>query len=61
MNGDGYSDVIIGAPNFDGGQVDEPGGDVGDQRLELETVLEVRGRRLRFIERGHAAELYVRI
>jgi hypothetical protein len=27
----------------------------------LETVLEVRGRRLRFIERGHAAELYVRI
>ena len=23
VNGDGYSDVIIGAPNFDGGQVDE--------------------------------------
>jgi len=36
--------------------VDGPGGEVGDQFLELKTVLEVLGRRLRFIDGGHDAE-----
>ena len=39
-------------------QVDEPGGEVRQQRLELETVLELIGRRLRMIDRGHASEVY---
>jgi hypothetical protein len=36
--------------------VDGPGGEVADQFLELKTVLEVLGRRLRFIDGGHDAE-----
>ena len=41
--------VDLGRP-----QVDEPGGDVGDQRLELEEGPEVFGGARRLIERGHS-------
>ena len=39
-------------------QIDEPGGEFGDQRLEVETLLEAVGGAPRFIDREHFAQSY---
>ena len=50
--------VLDLAVHLAGRQVDEPRGEVGDQRLELETAPEVLGGGLRLIDRGHSGGVY---